>query len=790
MKYITAILLTLTLLILPACNQPSEDTPDNTNRSTVFSEQILTLPENWTVTNFPSLLYDGTSLSVDVWRETDEDNDGNGWPDWEKTKAYFSPDGTLLSVGGSVNEDASSEAEFTPRHDGRIIGTYPLDSGETLVYETLYTDYEVGCYVHLYDEKDKYVITFYPADAFGYELHRDINSMSGEVFSVTDILAVPDEADATASTEEPSVRYGIMTTEGFAVYSADGTLSFKISANGGSAAVLDTDAGLLFLSENKQGKQSLRQMDTAVGKLGAEITLPEELTAQTLVSTSTKLLSGAGYDLYAYNGRGLYGIDFVDAEYNTASTLVIDWSLSNIAPSDIRTVCMMDDKTAAIVTQDMMDNNADSILSLHRMIPADEVVPKREIVIAKLTEDWMLQFAVRDFNKSSDTHRAVIRDYTQYDDDQKKLAFDTDLASGKVPDLILMGTSSNRGDTFVSTYERSGILADLTPLMQADEDFNYDGLLGYITKPYQYYGAQYLFPIAPVQNLLFGHAEDFGEGGGLTYDEFLSVMEACAADGEALSVRIYPWNVVSANAVHEQYDEKTAVCTFDDGTLSALYSRAGAIPLGNENLPTDIKAEELFRTGQIRLCESYSGFTSLYEFVRETKDLGEDAVVIGYPTEDGVMSMGSGIVPAVLAITEVSDEKAACVDFLQTMVDIKRERTYNSTLSSGGYTFYREDITKQLAAYEGKTIIINGRSRKILDDETAVGEPGVHFKLTQADADAFCALLDSIERRVDDNTPAATIFWEEYWADMTKPFDEFLKIVQSKISIYLSEQAG
>ena len=782
MKQILLPLLLICVFFLSSCDKtPPQETPDDINRSTVFSEQILSVPDDWKINNFPALTFDGEQLSVDIWREIDVDNDGNGWPDQEFNRAYFDTDGTFLSVGGD-SEQEDAETAFSPRHDGRIIDTAELPTGETLVYETLYTDYEVGCYVHHYDKKGNYVRTLLPAEAFGYELHRDIGNMSGDVFSVEKMLSVPGVG------EDAPARYGILTTEGFAVYDDTGSLSFKISDGGGTSAILDTDAGLLFLSENKQGKQSLRQIDTTVGKLGAEITLPEELTAQTIGFSSTKLLSGAGYDLYAYNGRGLYGVNFTDAELHTSSTLVIDWALSDIAPSDIRTVCMIDDKTAAIVTSDMMDIGTDCVLSLHRMIPADEVVPKREIVIAKLTEDWMLQFAVRDFNKTSDTHRAVIRDYTQYDDEQMKLAFDTDLAAGKVPDLILMGSFSNMFDTLVSTYERSGILADLTPLLQADEDFNYDGLLGYITKPYQYYGAQYLFPITPVQNLLFGHAEDFGEGGAITHDEFLSVMESCAADGKALSVRIYPWNVVMANGVHEQYDEKTAVCTFDDGTLSALSARAREIPVGNENLPSDIKEAELFRTGQIRLCESHSGFTSLYNYVKETKSLGEDAVVIGYPTEDGVMSMGSAIVYALLAITEVSEEKAACVDFLQTMVDIKRGQTYKQHLSSSGYTFYREDIEKQLAAYDGKTIIVNGRLTNILDDEEAVGEPGVHFKLTRADADAFAAMLDSIERRVDDNTPAAAVFWNEYWSDPEKPFDEFLKIVQSKMSIYLSEQ--
>ncbi len=785
MKRLTLTLLTVSIasILLSSCNQtPPEPTQDDANRSTVFSTQILTLPDDWNVTNFPALTCDGDTVSVEVWREIPEDNDGDGWPDREYEIAYFSIDGTLLSVGTADAENTEADEEFSPRRGGRIIDTAKLPSGETLVYETYFTDYEVGCYVHLYDKRDNYQHTVLPAETFGYELHRDINSMSGEVFSVTKMLSVPGIG------EDAPARYGILTTEGFAVYDDTGALSFKIDDGNTPSAILDTDAGLLYLSENRQGTQILKQVDTTVGKLGAEITLPEELTAQTLGTSSTKLLAGAGYDLYAYNGRGLYGVNFIDDALNTESVLVIDWAESNVAPSDIRTVCMIDDKTAAIVTQDMLDLDTGSVLSLHRMIPADEVVPKREIVIATLSEDWMLQFAVRDFNKSSETHRAVIRDYTQYDDEQMKLTFDTDLAAGNVPDLILMGTNSNRFDTMMAMYERAGILADLTPLLQADEDFNYDGLLNYITKPYQYYGAQYLFPIAPMQNLLYAHAEDFGEGGGITHDAFLSAMEACAAKGQAIGSKYSsPWNIVVSSAMHEQFDEKTAVCSFDDGVLSALAARAGAIPLGNENLPTDIKEGELFRTGELRLT-SCNGFTSLYDYVTERKSLGEDTVVIGYPTEDGVMTMGPDIIWAVMAITEVSDEKAACVDLLQILIDQKREKTYGGSFSSAGYTFYREDIEEQLAGYEEKTIVVNGRSTKILDDEKAVGEPGVHIKITREDADAFLTLLDSIERRVDDNTPAASIFWNEYWADTSKPFDEVLKIVQSKMSIYLSEQ--
>lgn len=771
-------------IFLTACskNPPEETETDNPNRSTVFSEQIISVPEEWSITVIPTMTYADGILQVDGGRYTEYDENGDGYPEWEETILSFSADGTFLSAAGYEEEPTeTASAEFAPLHDGaRVIRTYPTDGG-TLVYETLYTDYEAGCWVHLYDKKANLVFTVTPADPFGYELSRDINNMVGDVFTVMNVVTVP---AAPGAGEDAPARYGILTTEGFVVYDSTGTLSFKIDNGNTPTAIIETAAGLLYLSENRQGQQKLCVVDTDAGKLGAEITLPEEL-ASTAGTVSTKLLAGDGYDLYAYNGRGLFGLRFTDAALNMTHTLVIDWSLSDIAPSDLRAVCMIDAETAAVVMREI-SVKAESTLALLHMVPKDEIVQKKEIVLAKLDDDYYLQYAIRDFNKASDTHRVVIRDYTQYDREKMKLVFDADIAAGNIPDLVLLGTYSSMFDTLASTYERSGLFADLTPLLQADADFNYDGLLGYITKPYMLNGAQYLFPITPTQHMFFGHAEDFGEGGGMTADEFLTVVESWSED-TVLAQNSNAWRFVSGAAVHECYDETTAVCTFNDGTLSALYARANAIPYNRDLLDQSIGEKELFRTGAIRLYESHGGYNNLFDYVKAMYELG-DAVPVGVPNADGVLCMGDAILSNYLAITETSDEKAACVELLQMLIDEKRGRTFDMLLNSAGSTFYREDIEQQLAFYDGITVVINGRSLSPVSDEEAVGQPGIHIKLTEEDAAAYTAYLDSISLRVNNNTQAASIFWEEYYADLEKPFEERLEIIQSKVSIYLSEQ--
>lgn len=630
----TAIIIRQTLLsafilltvLLCACGEEPEIVEEEP-RSTVFAEQVLPLPDGWSVHNMPTLSFDGAVLSLDIWRET-EDGDGDGWPDVEYSTACYSRDGVLLADGasadGAASDTSSGDADSAPapRHGGRIVRTWQLENGETAAYETLYTDYEVGCWVHLFDADGEVIMTVTPADPFGYDLSRDIRNLSGDVFSVTAAVPVApaaasaDSGDGGTAQNAPC-RIGILTTEGFAVYERSGTLSFLIRGGDTPSAVLDTSAGLLYLSESRQGTQSLRRIDTAAGKLGDTVALPEELTATAPGGMTPKLLSGTGFDLYAYNSRGLFGINFADDGMTAVTEPVIDWSLSNLAPSDIRAVCMLDDKTAAIVTKPMLDYTEPAVISLYRMVPPDEIVPKTDLVLAKLCDDYMLQFAVRDFNKTSETHRVVIRDYTQYERDQRKLAFDTDIAAGDIPDLVLLGTSSSHFDTLVPTYERSDLFCDLTPLLQADADFDYDGLLGCITKPYFYNGAQYLFPVMPAQNLWVGHPEDFGGNGGVTYDAFLSVMEDCAARGQVLTSRgDLPYTLVLQAAVQEQYDEPGAPAALTTARCPTSMRVSVPFPRLTRRFPTASATRSCSargRSGSVSRWAALSPFTVMWK---------------------------------------------------------------------------------------------------------------------------------------------------------------------------------
>ena len=58
------LILVMFCILLTACskNPPSETETDDANRSTVFSEEVLSVPEGWEIKLIPTLTYaDGTS---------------------------------------------------------------------------------------------------------------------------------------------------------------------------------------------------------------------------------------------------------------------------------------------------------------------------------------------------------------------------------------------------------------------------------------------------------------------------------------------------------------------------------------------------------------------------------------------------------------------------------------------------------------------------------------------------------------------------------------------------------
>ncbi len=764
------LLLTFSLLMLFSCNRNTEDIPTD-NRSTVFRAEMIAFPDGWGLESTPNISFAGDTLTAVLRHKTGENEHGASI--YEKAAAYYTWDGETLA--------------FSAFADGQTVGsgrtqTYAFSDGMTATVSVMLDPAETYLTVTFAQDETALFIA-HPANALGYNLSRDVGSMSGEVFTVLDVRAVPHGED---------ILYVILTTEGLCAYRPDGTEAFVIRDANDPTALLETGGELFYMTRRQDGTGSLRRVDLTAGKLSDTVEMPGEIMP-TAMNGAQPIFVGSDAGLFAYNGRGIYSVSMTKTEdgiYKTEASLFLDWTESGIVFQQYNTkIAVVDNTTVIVADTAFFDLDDLGTLSVYRMIPADQIPEKEEIVIANLGTSLYSQ-AIIDFNRTSDTLHVIERDYTVYPEDRRKLALDTDIAAGDIPDIIIMSGDQVDG-TIVNTYEASDLLCDLTPLMKADPDFHYDDLLSYVTKPYMFMGEQRLFPLYAAMSTYFVHT-DVADAP-LTPEESLALAAAHLAEDAKNTVCYFSDTYLHfRGALSSHYDPANAACSFDDPALADVIDRARSLGNGFDYLGNDLSDQStVFREGKALFADIRLPKT-LYDYVITMKNLGaetpEDLTAVGYPNYERTHCV-TGSDGTYFAITEASEHKAECIRLLSAHLEVERHQ-HSEYLPYHIPVYYRRDIAEELALYDGMTLVQENRIADFYPDAEAETMPGVKVKFTQEWADAFCDLLDSVTTRIVSTRTPEAIFYEELRTNPNRSTRETLDIVQSRVSIYLSEQFG
>ncbi len=758
-RYLWLLLLLMTLL---ASCTPAQDTEQ---RTTVFAGTPLSCDfsdafPDADVADPPQLRVSENLISVRV-----ANNDGTVF----KTAAY--------SLSGERDDASVITGAFTPTAtaDGaRVTDVFSLgdDSGRYLQYEIRYTEEESFGQAVL--KNAGYVFcTLNPAADLGYDLKYD-NPRAGDIFSVTDVVYTPSDNGGFLL---------LLTDEGLCCYNDAGTLLW--SERGNLTRDIVCADGTVYVLRQKAEEQTLHILNMTDGSRSDPIPLTGEKTVFASLGENDMLFSGGGHDLYTANSTGIYALDFSaddsDGEMRSADvSLFMEFAASDIYPDAVLGVAVTDADTVYLALEDMTGTYGGPRLWRYTMIPRDELVQKEELVLAIFSGHNSYQLPIYHFNRESGDYRIAVRDYRVYEDEEERiLRFNADIMAGDIPDMVLIAQNSNYG-TAVTDYERSGLFADLVPILSADPDFDYGGLLSYVTAPYTHEnGAQYIFPLQPGASTYF--ADPALADAPMTVDAYLDLYAEHGAKPDQ------GMNLI-CSAIDDFYSTETAVCAFDDGRLEALLSRA---------------ADMAENTGEEPLIPIRLSYPTLWYFVTELQSavgdmLGDTLplVPVGLPNEAGELCVDYTF-SEYFAVTAACEHPDAVVDLLTRLMESNKtvntplDQLYWHRFAGGvGQTYYAQDVMDELAFFEGKTLVYEDNAYFIYadDDPALATAPGWHFKITEGAADAFVSYLDSITRRVNYGSPVATIFREEYRAMADRPIADRLKIIQSKVSIYLSEQ--
>lgn len=766
MKKITifcfAVFMLLCMAIITGCNSDDSENPVIEDQlSGVYRSKTVEFPEGVEPNLFFAPVYSDGSYTVEAY--------------FEGKKVYYTFDQN--GENAAELDENTGLAGVEAHNDGaRVLDEYNFDDFKVHT-EMLSTDISMDLYLTLRGKKNNVLFSADIPEIFDYDMNRDLENYAGDIFTVIDV--------AMTEHNEQNIII-VLTTEGLCALDESGTLLWINDKQHVPTAMALTDVGLIYLYSDKSGVQSLKIVNLADGTLGDSVEMPESISNAGGIDLDFYI--GEGFDFYVKNRLALWGVTLENAEDGSivcVPTEVVNWLNSDIASSDVYQLCVVNPQTIAATCVDMLSvggkRNKNTVV-LFTMVPEDEITEKQIIKVADLSGDYYLQYAVKKFNKSSDTHRIVVDDYIQYDWESRKLRLDTEIAAGRTPDIVMYGLHSSL-DSVLDSYIRSGLFADLTPLLKADETFNYDDLLGSVTNPYIYYkGEQNIFPVRGAYfSTYIGKASNFD--GVMTPEETVDMMKNLP-DGKLLYANEANLKFdIRYASLGNFIDYDNASCNIDSEEFLKLYKLTDGLDYGKAEYEKSSELIDLFSKGNIMLYGTT--INNLYNWAKLKAQTGDDLVNVGYPSINGEVIVDNSL-NDYFAITKTSKYKEYAVDLLELLIEI----TSNSDDYYSAVSFYKSDIDKQFELFDGQTIVIDGRSIRLANDSDAEALPGLHIKVTKEDAEDFKAFLDNVDKRIRWDSPAVQIFQDELLLNNYPTPEELLKVAQSRISIMLSEQFG
>ncbi len=737
--------LLLTVLLLGGCGK-EEQILLNDSLTGVYRETVIPLPENYTVS-------DGLSF-----------RDGRF-----SAPLYFTDDGGQTSYVTKNRQTIS----FDP--DGGNVLVEPFEG-----FATSTETWDVGDTQFVSD--DRFALTM---------------STNGQAIDTVDLPGLFDynmEAALKNQQVEPvSFRvlnivesnnfYYILTTEGLCSVAPDGSIPWTQTAGGDPTDIIVTDAGLLYLA-GKPGEKTLRKVSEADGSLGDPIEMPDYIRGGGGIGMSqagiTFYPGDEAFDFYAATNLALWGITVnvgEEEELSCTAAECVNWLNSDIASTSFWELCLASDTVLTAIRE----IDGVNCLVLLTKVPEEELAARKILTLADFTDGTLFSLqkkavtqAIEKFNRTNEEYRIVVTDFGIYDEEMRMTFFNAEMSAGRVPDIVIL-PQNGPNDSTADTYERSGIFTDLLPLMRADTAFDDEDLLGYATKPYLREGKQYLFPLMPPTRTQFGSSEFFD--GPMTAEEVFAARDALP-EGTYWTDRGVGFKSEMLDGVlYDFIDFDSATCSFDDGRLAEILTKFQSIE--NYPLPDELRMpENAIRDGRLRLMD-HNAYSLFWFFKMQVSTGG--VVAVGYPNRQKLLHTVRDY-DVYFTVTEACEDKAAAFGLLNEIL-----AAYEDMNPDGHTVFFESDVRRQFEQYADKTFVMEGNQFTAYDDgdEKLNGAKGI--KMTEADAQAYIDYLNSIDALLPTNTAIYTIYDEECWSQLPRTPEEIADIIQSRVSILLSE---
>lgn len=539
-----------------------------------------------------------------------------------------------------------------------------------------------------------------------------------------------------------------------------------------------------------------------------------------LGSSINTIYSGSGdYLCYSSSDTGIMGVRADNLQTESVLNLLnlgIDNSnMSSIAVNSDGSFVTVSNNYSGITT---------TTLSIITPIDSSEVKEKKVLTLGCFYIDWNIRSQIAEFNKTNEDYTIYATSYSESNDTSDYTAaltkFNNEILAGNVPDILLISSGMP-----YNSYASKGLFADLYEFMDKDDVYNRDAFMPNVLKAMEKDGKLYeITPSFTVQTYA-AKKSLVGDATSLTMDQANQIL-ASMPEGATLtndSQTMTASNFLSTAITFSNFvDYTNATCNFDSPEFKAILETAKKYPaeidydaLYNDNPNYWMEQETACRENRALLYSVYFNDFSIYTNTRDAY-FGEDISFVGFPGSGASNATGSVIsTGSEIAVSSKSKYKDGAWEFIKLVLDNavgeQDSGNYGVAITSDASVAEAADeaVKRITSQYYGLPVVKSqlqalGQQATIpqtytdtdgtvqqVDNTYYVGNTEVKVNLiTQDEVNMlidYFSTVDTIARYDESLTDIINEEANAYFKG-TKSVDEAASLIQSRASIYLSEQ--
>lgn len=611
------------------------------------------------------------------------------------------------------------------------------------------------------------------------------------------------------------------------IYDAEGNKKavVDLSENGGDLSELKAGVvGVSYYYSDEANPDAsgrvFQEIDMTTGELkGDKVSLPND---------AYNFYPGDDvYDIYYdYNGN-IYGYKF-DTD---TKEKVVDWMDCDINSNNLNGFSILSDGRVAAFEQSYDSTTSTQTMQLIVLtrVDAASVVNKTVLTFACMYLDWNMRDAIVKFNRSSNTHRIVVRDYSEYNTDDDYTAgiqkLNTEMLSGKLPDMIDIDTYNMP----VEQYAAKGFLADLYELMDADPELGRDSFIQPVLKALESAdGKLYQLPQTFAIDTAIALDKVVGEYDTWNLANLKDAMTKLQDGATVFEVYRTKSDILSScisRNIDAFVDWENGAAHFDSDEFKALLEFANSFPdsydwenADDEEMDSD---QNRMNSGKQLLSSFY--VSGLEDILYQLTGYNGKVKFVGYPSETGT-SNHSFQINGSIAISSTCADKTAAWNFMKQFLNEEYQSSYqiwNFPINQAAFDAkLKEMMTEEYQTDENGNIMKDSAGNPIripkvtyyvdgggmvgystasggvmeatADGETASDPNEVNvYAMTQEQADEILGLINATTAVYGYDSSIMDIITAEaaaYFAG-DKSLDDTANMIQSRVNLYVAEQS-